>query len=36
MGEIVAESLTTPFIALITTLLFYDLRTRKASVAGVD
>ncbi len=36
VGEIVAESLTTPFIALITTLLFYDLRTRKASVAGVD
>lgn len=36
VGEIVAESLTTPFIALITTLLFYDLRSRRAGVAGVD
>lgn len=36
VGEIVAESLTTPFIALVTTLLFYDLRLRKASVAEVD
>jgi len=32
VGQIVAESLTTPFIALISTLLFYDLRVRKASV----
>ncbi len=30
-GEIVAESLTTPFIAVITTLLYYDLRARKAA-----
>ncbi len=30
------ESLTTPFIALVTTLLFYDLRMRKASVAEMD
>jgi multisubunit Na+/H+ antiporter MnhC subunit len=36
VGEIVAECLTTPFIALVTTLLFYDLRARKASVAAVD
>ena len=35
-GEIVAESLTTPFIALVSTLLYYDLLTRKASVAPVD
>lgn len=35
VGEIVAESLTTPFIALVSTLLYYDLRTRKASVPGV-
>lgn len=35
VGEIVAESLTTPFVALVTTLLYYDLRTRKAAVAPV-
>lgn len=32
VGEIAAESLTTPFIALVSTLLYYDLRVRKASV----
>ena len=32
VGEIVAESLTTPFIALVSTLLYYDLKVRKASV----
>jgi hypothetical protein len=32
VGEIAAESLTTPFIALIATLLYHDLRARKARV----
>jgi len=32
VGKIAAESLTTPFIALVSTLLYYDLRVRKASV----
>ena len=35
VGEIVTESLTTPFIALVSTLLYYDLRVRKASVPPV-
>lgn len=35
VGEIAAESLTTPFIALVSTLLYYDLRVRKASVPPV-
>ena len=30
VGKIAAESLTTPFVALIATLLYYDLRARKA------
>jgi hypothetical protein len=32
VGEIAAESLTTPFVALIATLLYHDLRARKARV----
>ena len=36
IGEIATESLTTPFVAVVATLLFYDLRMRKASVAEVD
>ena len=34
VGKIAVESLTTPFVALIATLLFYDLRARKARVAA--
>ena len=33
VGKIATESLTTPFVALIATLLYYDLRARKARAA---
>lgn len=33
VGKIATESLTVPFVALIATLLFHDLRARKARVA---
>jgi hypothetical protein len=33
VGKIATESLTTPFVALIATLLYYDLRARKARLA---
>lgn len=32
-GMILAESLTVPFVALVTTLLFYDLRARREPAA---
>ena len=32
VGEIAAESLTTPFVALVATFLYHDLRARKARV----
>ena len=29
VGQILAEALTAPFVALVATLLFYDLRARR-------
>jgi hypothetical protein len=31
IGTICAEAVTTPFVALFSTLLYYDLRARRAS-----
>lgn len=35
VAEILTEGLTTPFVALVSTLLFYDLKLRKESVPEV-
>jgi hypothetical protein len=29
LGQALAETLTTPFVALLSTLLWYDLRSRR-------
>jgi hypothetical protein len=34
IGSIAADTLATPFVALVATLLYFDLRTRREAVAG--